>query len=135
MTFLIYSKNCKAFTIPDATYIYRINPKGITNTARASKKSIDTYWVCEMLLNEQEFHKIKKTNKHHVCFMKQIVLNYVRTIHLPINIQKAIFILTSNLLIKYYPDPLNTSEYKSLDRAIRSKDWGYYKTFCKYKKI
>ena len=127
--FLLYPQAISAFVIPDMVYIYRNNLTSISHTALFKKKSIDTYWVTELLLSEQQQLNITKTETVFENFLKQIVLNYKRTKKMPENIQKHIFICTKDLLKKHF-DNQSIKKYARLIVALKNSDFGKYKYFC-----
>lgn len=127
--FLIHPQAIKAFVIPDIVYIYRTNLASISYTAPFKKKSIDTYWVTELLLEERQKLNIIVSNDIFENFLRQVVLNYKRTQKMPIEIQKNIFICTKELLNKYF-NKWSSKPFKHLIEAFQAADFGKYKLFC-----
>lgn len=72
----------KHTTIQDIVYHYRDNQKSITNTAKASVKSLDTYWVTKRLLFDSNMLDLKLTQSFYEQMLEQIVYNARRLIYM-----------------------------------------------------
>ena len=130
-SFLVYPKNYRSVLIPEVVYIYRDNPNGITNTSANFSKSVDTYWITEMLIKECRQQNISFDEAFHEKLMRQVILNAKRTSKLPIDAQKAIFVLTGSLVTESFEKEAISPKYKKLDRALRNGNWGLYRLYCK----
>lgn len=128
-SFLIYPQKYKTMLISEIVYNYRYNVNGISVTSINQPKCIDTYWITRMLMNEYNNLNLPINNDYYCKILRQIVLNYKRTIKLPEEIQQCIFVLTRDLLLEMPPMP---SKYQKIDIAIRNSDWGIFKKICKY---
>lgn len=124
MSFLIYPVAEKTLVIPDIIYSYRMNSAGITQTAANKKKSVDTYWITELLMHERENFNLPVDETYYKKIIRQIILNYARTR------KQCIFELTSGLFEKYFKEEYKYKKYIELERAFRSRDFGQYRLYC-----
>ena len=64
--------------MPVLTYIYYVNPKGITANARHSVKILDTLWVTRRLLSDRMMLGLTPTADDYDAFLRQVVQNHKR---------------------------------------------------------
>ncbi|MBR4014085.1 MAG: glycosyltransferase, partial [Clostridia bacterium] len=133
ISFLILPQKYRSVTIPNMVYTYRTNYQGISRSAHKYPKCVDSYWVTECMISEAQRLKLPMDERYHRKLLGQILLTYKRTFNVPEDIKKAIFVLSSELLKNHFPSPIKSKQYKNLDVALRKKDWGFYKTYCKNK--
>ncbi len=132
-SFLIYPQDYLSVTVPDIAFVYRNNPRGITNTAKKYPKCIDSYWALEMVLAECRERGFELNELYYKKVLGQILLTYKRTALMPTEIKKAIFELSCCLVERNFPENSKPPVHKMLDKALRKKDFGAYLTYCKYK--
>ncbi|MEQ8154212.1 MAG: glycosyltransferase [Clostridiaceae bacterium] len=115
---------------PEMVYGYRINPNGITLTAIKHKKSIDTYWITEKLLEELRQHGIQYTQELYEYILKQVVMNYMRTRKMKLAVRKSIFVLTADLFHRYL-NSFATMNYDlaDLEAAMKTGNYVRYELF------
>lgn len=75
ISFILAAMPLKIVTISDIVYGYRINPQGITATASSSKKSIDSYWVTELCLEEFSKFQLIYDQRAYEYLLKQTLMN------------------------------------------------------------
>lgn len=134
LSMLVYCQYDNVWVTDTMVYAYRLNPKGITKTSQRNNKSIDSFWITEMLLNEQENEKLISFRTFEQ-FWSQIVTNYQRTRNLDENIQRAIFLLTIECYKKVYQNRgyfLESWKSKKLELAVKTNDWGMARHLMKY---
>lgn len=122
---IVYQMKLKFYTIPDFVYCYRINPNGITSTSMGKPRSIESYWITEMLLQEQYDRGIS-SEKTLDSYIGQIAMNYHRTLGLGDEVREAIFVLSKEAYDKYFRGmKYNGQDYrkKELFRCIKENDW------------
>lgn len=120
--FSVFPNAHNAWIIPDFVYEYRNTPTGITATAGNMPKVIDTYWIFSTLLKTCNIHD----QEYYNMIIRQIILNYKRTGQLPLEIQKAIFVLSADLVISYCDDYQPSRRYRDVYEAIKLHDFGYF---------
>ncbi|CCX68427.1 putative uncharacterized protein [Prevotella sp. CAG:255] len=125
MSFIIFPMCQKIATSADILYRYRINPSGISATAKRKSKTIDSYWITEQLLTDRTVLGLKSDEAFYKIMLKQIKINYSRIHSLGRkDVDQAVFILTSNLLNEYF------SKYKTespLSTALSNGNFAQYK--------
>ena len=120
--FILYNMGFRIRSIDESVYCYRKNPNGITATAEALPKAVDTYWVTELCLEEMPVFGIEYNQNTLDCLLQQTILNMKRVRKQPLNVRKAIFTLTKELIEKYFSD-IQSSTYIKLERAIRRRQF------------
>ncbi|MDE6370061.1 MAG: glycosyltransferase [Duncaniella sp.] len=65
-------------SVPVMTYIYYVNPNGITANARHSVKILDTLWVTRRLLADRMMLGLHPTADDYDVFLRQVVQNHKR---------------------------------------------------------
>lgn len=131
LLFLIWPITKVVYVIPEMVYEYRRNLEGITAISRGKPKSIDTYWVTEQLMAEREEKNLPVDKIYFNKFIKQITLNQNRVALLNSEIQESIFVLSRDLMYKYFPQELIDSSQEKMVKALKNKDFGIYKMCCK----
>lgn len=127
----IYPKCKKVATIKEVVYYYRQNKDGITFKSKKKFKLLDSYWITEQLIKDNE--NLQSQELYNNLF-NQIIINFNRISTLDSErINKAVFILTANLLKQYYPNSHytgNNPNLKKLEKAIKTMDYTAYKLLC-----
>ena len=130
ISFLIYPLAHRIWIVKDVIYAYRDNTDGITHTARSRAKCVDTYWVTELLVKEHDDLGLPKDKEFVEKILRQILLNAKRVSEMPDEVQRAIFILTVDLLKRHFLPCDIKSTHKELAGAIERADYGAYKLYC-----
>lgn len=127
----IFPKCKKIATIKEVVYYYRQNKNSITFKSKKKPKSLDSYWITEQLIKDSENNQLQELYN---SLFKQIIVNFNRINALDSErINKAVFILTANLLKQYYPNSIydgNNSILQKLEKAIKEMDYRAYKLIC-----
>ena len=85
-------------------YAYRINPKGISQTARKSPKCIDHYWVMEDVLRQADIVGLPHDDVFYEVMVGQMsTFLYRRISSLPENTIKDVFIMACEYLNNIRP--------------------------------
>ena len=129
IAFLIWPRLSMGYTEPAMVYQYRQNQSGISASSHGKSKSVDTYWVTELLLEERQQCSLKNDVQFLNFMFHQIRLNRFRTERLDAKIQEAIFVLTCDLMEQYFADVQSDRE-KNLQRSLRTRNYGMYKVCC-----
>lgn len=129
--YLIISQCDKICTTEDIVYAYRSNPESITNTFAINPRQIECYWVTEQLIKDAFALDIANKQYLYEITLKQIWSNSGRTRHAPDEIKKAMFVLSCNLMKKYFGGYKTSSlVMKPLEIALRAKSYVLYKLYC-----
>lgn len=129
-SFLIYPQIKRAFIIPDMVYIYRRNLSSITYTSVSKPKSIDTFWITELMMKEHDILNLPYDKAYFEKFFRQVILNAKRIDNMPEHIQQAVFVLTVDLYNSHFSN-MDTGKYKALQKALKNYDYGQYKLYIK----
>lgn len=128
---LIYPLAEKKATVLDEVYAYRIHADSITQRHDANLSRVDSLWM--MLLMEKNQHELGITHSEAIYHkvIRQIIFTYLRTVMLPEEVKKLIFVITSSFVVRNYTE---YSEEKSqkLIAAILEGNYAKYKICCEY---
>ena len=102
LSFMIAAMPYRCAAIKDVVYGYRFNPQGITATARKKRKSVESYWITEACLEEFPIFNLSYDQRAYEYLLRQSLQNEGRTRHQPYHIREAQFILTAELMDKYF---------------------------------
>lgn len=118
----IWPYSNKTVTINNINYDYEKNENGITSVSRGNIKSIDTLWITIKLLSECEKSVLSRTLYDFT--LKQIIMNAKRLNFLSNKVNKANFVISSQLINIYF-NKFRTTDPKliSVENALRKKDY------------
>lgn len=129
IAFLIWPKLSRGYTEPHMVYKYRQNQSGISASSHGKAKAVDTYWVTEQLMLERAQQGLTNDDAFLKFMLHQIRLNYFRTEKLDKRIQESIFVLTCDIMKKYFSGEDRIYQ-KNLQRALKTYDYGMYRICC-----
>lgn len=133
LSFLMYPRVERAFTMPQIVYIYRkTNVNSISNTAPKKPKCVDSFYITDLLMDEHSEVGLPIDQVFVEKVFRQIVLNARRMAQMPEEIKEAIFVLTCDMVETKLPCSVSSKTYSGLIRAIRARDYG---AFCFYIKM
>lgn len=92
MRFLVYPRVTKAKIINNIVYEYRKNVFGISHTARKNKKSIDSTWITELMIDTLDKFNIDISKELYKSTIKQCLMNYQRVFFLNNKIRKYVWL-------------------------------------------
>lgn len=125
--FMIYPFCKKKKKINDTTYYYCVNTSGITQKSLFDNVSIDSFLITEYYINQLIKNSSLSKGKILNLFLEQVIVNYMRCRYLDEEVEKAIFILTCDLVEKLWNDcELNNQ----LFIALKTKNYYKYKVNC-----
>lgn len=102
LSFMIAAMPYRCAAIKDIVYGYRFNPQGITATARKKKRAVESYWITEACLEEFPIFSLSYDQRAYEYLLRQSLQNEGRTRHQPYRIRKAQFVLTAELMERYF---------------------------------
>ena len=76
--------------------------QGITATARKKKRAVESYWITEACLEEFPIFSLSYDQRAYEYLLRQSFQNEGRTRHQPYRIRKAQFVLTAELMERYF---------------------------------
>lgn len=128
---VLYRMAKKIAVIEQPIYGYRINPEGISKTARSSAKSIDHYWVMEHALELSD-----RLGLEHDEVLYDLVFNHMSTFLyrrmslMQDEVIKATFLAACNMLDKIRPDGYlieGNIMKKDLEKAFQTRNYKLWK--------
>ena len=127
---LVFPQCRTAIAIPDVIYCYRQNAQSMSMKPQTNN-NLDTFWITKYCLEEVARRGYSMGKEQYEQYLQQCWVNYARTRELPDNIQKSIFVLTRQLLYKYFSGKivLSTKRLKLLNKAFKSN------SYCSYRYI
>lgn len=131
ISFLIYPACKKSYAVHDMVYNYRINPDSISNSSYKNPKSIDTFWVTEKMMRERHNTDFPVDDTYFSFFLQQVTINCKRLAGLSKAIQESAFILTCDLMEKYFPANIIENSNSKLAKALKNRDFGVYRFICR----
>ena len=121
---MIAALQYRCAAIRDIVYGYRQNPEGISATASKKKRSVESYWITEECLKEFPIFGLTYDQRAYEYLLQQSVMNAKRARHLPWGIRKAEFVLTMELMEKYFAGlKTEISEMKSIENALKKRQF------------
>ena len=124
--FFFYRLAKKVSTVSDVVYIYRNNAEGMTSLTRKKPKALDTYWVTELCLEEYFSRGFEIDERFLGIVRNQFIVNCKRMNEFDEEIQKAVFVLSCELLEKY-KIPVEESY---LFKLMKKREYGKYRLYC-----
>lgn len=107
LAFLVYENANIIRSIDNCVCIHSVNRKGLTSTSVGKNKSVDTYWISEILDNDRKLMKYKNSDYYLKTILNQFIMNYKRTYLLNTRIKKCIFYMECELLKNRFSDSKN----------------------------
>lgn len=131
ISFLILPSASEIWGIPELLYEYRVNQSGMTKSTHGKPKSIDTYWITELLMQAHQDAGLPDNGAYFRYILQQIRLNQHRVSELSDEIQECVFVLSCQLLERWFPADWTDRAYKALLRAMRERDFGAFRICCR----
>lgn len=127
VSFILQAMPFQFSVIKNIVYRYRRNPQGITLTAPKQKRSIDSFWITKRCLEEFPVFGLNYDQRAYEYLLRQILINWRRTKFQPKPIREAIFILSRDLICKYFPG-FKTENRKmvAVERALYKKQFSKF---------
>ena len=119
--------------IPEIIYSYRKRITSTTSISAYKPKCLDTLWVNLCVLDARKQLGLKTDVNFFEHMLRQIILNYKRTINEPEAVKKSLFVMTRKMLLELNEEgPFRISEdHRCLEAAILNKDYRKYCLLCR----
>ena len=128
---LLYRMCHKIVQMSDIVYAYRINPSGITQTARHNKRCVEHYWIMEFVLEKaKQIGLPKDAIQYNLVKGHMSTLMYRRISLMDDEIIEAAFILACDMLNKIRPKGYQSTGNivnKDIERAFLDKNYKLWK--------
>lgn len=124
---LVYPKVQVYRSIDGCQYAYRSNPNGITISSRRKPKSIDTFYITDLMIESvQEYLGIEyfASQKYYDLLIEQFYINQRRILGIPVVFQKKIFRLQSNFVHQAFNGYQTLKKTRRLyEKALQQNDF------------
>lgn len=131
LSYLIFPAVTSAYVCPHICYGYRVNEEGIVRSSHGKPKAIDTYWITEQLLYEHSQAGLSFDAVFFDYMLLQLRLNQHRVADLEETIQESVFVLTCELMERFFPADFPECGQNTLVKALKTRDFGMFKMCCK----
>lgn len=136
---LIYPKIKSFASVADCFYAYRSNEKGITISSRGKIKSLDTFYVSDLMIDSVEEYlgeKHIKSQEYFELIIEQFYLNMSRINALDSNIGKLVFDAQAEFVKTNYDETYKAVwKYSRFVKALRTNNYKSAITQIKLEKL
>lgn len=127
ISFILMAMPYRFAAIKNLVYGYRSNPQGITQMSYKQSKSIDSYYITERCLEEFPEFGLDYDQRAYEYYLRQVVMNWRRTRLQPKEVREAIFVLTVELMERYFKGfCTEVPKMKRLESAIKDRTFLMY---------
>ena len=131
ITYLVIPRAEKTYLLDSFVYAYRQNESGSTKTFQANIRSIDAYWLREILFADMEKLGIDINQAMYEQLLDEIALTYVRTNDLDMNVKVSIFFLTTEWFNRLHSRFSTTKKYQTiLEKGLELENFQSYCDGC-----
>lgn len=133
LNMIIYPLCKSMFFLDEPIYLYRINNEGISHTHIKGNRSIDTYYVVEVLLNERKRLGLRMDDLDYKFLMWQLcVPTLARIACYSEEIKMAVFILSASLIKRNKVKCSLNYHQKIMESAYLNRNYLLWKTMAKF---
>lgn len=130
---LVEKNNGKVYGVDKTVYCYRYNANGISSTAKASPKLIDTLYITNQLHEDRKMYGLPDSRAYYEFILYTIRLSYSRTCKLSEDINKAIFVMFSDFLNRNFQNLLADDSQKTmLEKSFIEQNYNLYISACNF---
>ena len=122
VSYILYGMKYKIRNTDSFVYRYRINPNGITATSSGSPRSVETYYITELCLQEFPAFQVPYDMRAYEYFLRQCRMNWQRTKQRPRKVREAMFVLEAKLQKQYFTG-MKTQENRKLEEALEKRQF------------
>lgn len=131
IAFLIYPLAGKCGTIEDIVYYYRRHGNSFSFASRGSDKSIETYYIAEMMYDCISMLKIDPAPLYDL-FLSHVLLSGNRMAYCEKKLREAVFVGFCVLHDKYYSEaPGCSQEYGRIRECLLNRDFGKFDLYSR----
>lgn len=132
----ILYKICKrCYTIPQCVYEYFQNMNGISRSCETKIKSIDSIYIIKKLLEDKKNFGIDNDIYDYEYFLRMVLLTFKRTMVLPKEVRRNIFVIQCFLKHQYYRNYVTDSQYRNIEYALNTRNYRKYLLECGLKPL
>lgn len=124
LSFMLAALPYRCAAIKEVVYGYRLNQEGITAIAWKKKRSVESYWITELCLQEFEKFGVEFDQRAYEYLLHQSVHNQGLVRHHPYSIREAMFVLIADLMEKYFSEfETEVDSLKKIETSLRKKQF------------
>lgn len=126
-------KNGKtAVGIAEASYMYRFNRQGFTQSNKGKPKSMDSVWVTLSLYRDRKQLGLENTQEYYEYILAMLPQTFRRTAGMSTEVHKAVFAVWRDFILREFSGFSSIRPiYQELEKAVKSGDFGRYRLLCK----
>lgn len=126
---LIAQTHQESYCVSDCVYCYYSdNPENITHTSVHKPKCLDTFYITISLFNDRKKFGLTIDQDFYEYILMQIKLNCTRTLFMPKEIQKALFVATRAFYMSNFNGcQTGVQKMLPLERALKEDNFQLYK--------
>lgn len=121
---IVWPLASSVYTVSEYVYEYRTNPHGISRSSLVKYKALDSLYITETLLNDNNRFGIELNENAFRHFLRMVVLTQSRTTLLNGKIAKCVFAVQCQLYEQFVG--IRTCEYVDIQEALKEKDYSKY---------
>ena len=128
--FLVLNRAKSVYYVNSSVYVYRILSSSASHSNDGDLKNIESYWLTEIIMDDCNNLKVSMDEKVINSLLNQSFLNMHRISGLEREIQEAEFVLTRELLFKYFSAEILNNNTNPIGKYFLKNDFGGYKLYC-----
>lgn len=132
LSLLVFSMAKNIWVSSQMCYSYRINQEGIVKSSVGKPRSVETYWILEALMQERQQMGLPMDEAFYNFLLLQLRLNQLRLSDLDEKIQESAFVISCDLLQKYFEPGVMRGKEKNLIKALKNRDFGMFRMCCRF---
>lgn len=131
ITYLVIPRTKNTFTLDMIVYAYRQNQRGISKSFQKDTRSIDAYWLREVLFADMKRLGIEINQRLYEQILEEIALTFVRTNEMETNIKVSIFFLTTEWFKDLHKRYSTTNKFQAvLEKGLELENYQTYSDGC-----
>ena len=124
VSYILYPKCLKAYTIKDTVYRYRRNPKGFSRIRGNDVKLLDSFWVLYYTIREMQARGIQITQGKYEAILRSMVTCCKRVMFMNEDIRKEVLCVFSGMLDSEFGNISSENvELAIFERIVRNNDF------------
>ncbi len=129
--YLIASRFTTLYSLDYPVYMYRMNNSGVSASSKGKPKTIDAYWLREVIFDDMVKLGIEIDQALYEELLDEIVLTFVRTYEMDMNVKTAIFYLTLSWIKPLHERFRSGNKFHSvLEKGIELENYQTYSDGC-----
>lgn len=133
VSYILYTKCVRAYTIKDVVYKYRNNIKGLSHIRGNDVKLLDSFWVLYYVIREMRARGIETTQRIYEAILLSMVTCCKRLIFMNDDIRKEVLEAFSELLNRDFKDKKSKDLVLAVfEKTVRNNDYRKFRKILVY---